>query len=273
MTEEKRGVVVDQTFWNNKYQTHATNWDLGSVSPPIKVYIDKIQNKASAILIPGCGNAYEAEYLVQQGFTDITIIDIAPALVAMLTKKFENNKNIRVVLGNFFAHKGKYDVILEQTFFCALEPAWRQKYVWKMHQLLSENGILFGLLFNRSFEVSPPFGGHLKDYELLFKESFNFKEIGVAENSIGNRAHSELFFEFKKNNFYKVNLYLIKGITGSEYNTTVIQKLLEIEGLKNASLNTAFSELLVVSKVEIAVKKLQEMISDDKKFNIRKALS
>jgi hypothetical protein len=68
-------------------------------------------------------------------------------------------------------------------------------------------------------------------------------------------------------------LYLIKGITGSEYNTTVIQKLLEIEGLKNASLNTDFSELLVVSKVEIAVKKLQEIISDDKKFNIKKALS
>jgi SAM-dependent methyltransferase len=265
-------IPLNQTYWNNQYEAHATGWDLGSVSPPIKSYIDKIQNKATAILIPGCGNAYEAEYLLQNGFTNITVIDIAPALVAVLEKKFENNKNIRIVLGNFFDHKGTYDLILEQTFFCALPPNLRQKYVWKMHQLLAEYGILSGLLFNRTFEVSPPFGGNLIEYQHLFQDAFVSNAIGVAQNSIVNRANSELFFEFQKNSFVKVNLYSIEGITCGGCKATVSQRLLEIEGVKNVSMNTDFSELLVVSEVKIAVEKLQEIISYDEKYHIKEAI-
>jgi hypothetical protein len=48
------------------------------VSPPIKAYIDTLKNKDIAILIPGCGNTYEAAYLLlEQGFTNVTVIDIA----------------------------------------------------------------------------------------------------------------------------------------------------------------------------------------------------
>jgi hypothetical protein len=43
-------------------------------------------NKDIAILIPGCGNTYEAAYLLEQGFTNVTVIDIAPTLVKILSK-------------------------------------------------------------------------------------------------------------------------------------------------------------------------------------------
>lgn len=168
------------------------------MSPPIKNYIDTIENKEAKILIPGCGNTYEAEYLLQQGFTNITVIDIAPTLVENLKEKFAGNKNIKVILGDFFEHKGNYDYIIEQTFFCALPPTIRQKYVWKMHQLLSDYGKLIGLLFNRKFDVSPPFGGSLKEYEQLFYKAFVFNSISLAANSISARANTELFFEFQK---------------------------------------------------------------------------
>jgi hypothetical protein len=45
--------------------------------------------------------AYEAEYLLEQGFTNITIIDIAPTS-CRFKKKFKNNPNIQIVLGDFF---------------------------------------------------------------------------------------------------------------------------------------------------------------------------
>ena len=118
-----------------------------------------------SVLIPGCGNTYEAEYLLEKGFTNITVIDIAPTLVEKLKEKFKNTTAIRIIQGDFFEHKGSYDLILEQTFFCALPPQMRQKYVWKMHHLLSKNGKIAGLLFNRSFEISPPFGGNTTEYE------------------------------------------------------------------------------------------------------------
>ena len=80
--------MLGGTYWSNRYDTDDTGWDLGQVSPPIKAYIDQLEHKNLRILIPGCGNTYEAEYLLQQGFTDVTVIDIAPTLVAKLKQKF-----------------------------------------------------------------------------------------------------------------------------------------------------------------------------------------
>jgi len=190
--------LLDQEFWNNLYISQDTGWDLGEVSPPIKEYIDTIKDKNISILIPGCGNSHEAEYLLSQGFSDITVIDIAPTLVENLQQKFKNNFNIKIVLGDFFAHQGEYDLIIEQTFFCALPPSMRQKYVLKMHQLLVEKGKLVGLLFNKTFEGGPPFGGNQAEYEQLFKNYFEFKIFELCHNSIKPRANAELFIEFQK---------------------------------------------------------------------------
>lgn len=189
---------LDAAYWEAQYKAKTTGWDLGQVSPPIQEYIDKIIDKKKRILIPGCGNSYEAEYLLEHGFTNITVIDIAPTLVAVLKEKFKNNPNIQIVLGDFFEHQGNYDLIIEQTFFCALPPTLREKYVWKMHQLLAEEGILAGLLFNRNFESGPPFGGSKEEYEKLFATSFDFLKMDLCDNSIAPRANSELFIEFKK---------------------------------------------------------------------------
>ena len=276
MSEEKCCVVtcdlpLDQTYWDNQYQANAIGWDLGQISPPIKTYIDTIENKDAKILIPGCGNTYEAEYIIQQGFTNVTVIDIAPTLVENLKKKFANNNNITVVLGDFFDHQGNYDFIIEQTFFCALPPTMRQKYVWKMHQLLKDDGKLIGLLFNREFEVSPPFGGSLAVYEQLFYEAFIFNTISLAVNSIPSRANTELFFESQKNNLNQVNLYHFEGITCSGCMNTVSNKFLEIDGVLNVSMNSNFSELIIVSKTAIELKTLQEIVSYDENYKIKKS--
>jgi SAM-dependent methyltransferase len=191
---------LDQQYWDAKYKNNATGWDLGKVSPPIKTYIDTLEDKNQSILIPGCGNSYEAEYLLSQGFTNITLIDIAPTLVKSLQEKFKDYPTIKIILGDFFEHQGKYDLIFEQTFFCALLPAIRENYVSKMHQLLSNNGKLVGLLFNRVFEGGPPFGGNKVEYEQLFTSDFTILKMDLCSNSIAPRANTELFIELQKIN-------------------------------------------------------------------------
>ena len=93
-------------------------WDIGFPSPAIKEYIDQLNNKNISILLPGCGNAYEAEYLLAQGFKDITLIDIAPLLTAALKKKFKNSpgEQVKIITGDFFEHIGTYHLILELFF-------------------------------------------------------------------------------------------------------------------------------------------------------------
>lgn len=199
LNEEKCCVVtcdmeLGETYWNNQYNALSTGWDLGEVSPPVKAYIDQLTNKSRRILIPGCGNTYEAEYLLQNGFSDITVIDIAPTLVAQLKEKFTGNPNINIIHGDFFEFEGEYDLILEQTFFCAIDPPLRKDYVAKMKALLVPGGKLAGVLFDREFEQQgPPFGGCKCQYESLFEKDFDFKTFELCYNSFVKRAGTELF--------------------------------------------------------------------------------
>jgi SAM-dependent methyltransferase len=261
---------LDQNYWDSQYQTNTTGWDLGVIATPLKHYIDGLTNKAIRILIPGCGNSYEAEYLVNKGFTNVTVIDIAPTLVENLKMKFSNNPNIAIVLGDFFDHQGEYDLILEQTFFCALPPTLRQKYVWKMHQLLSEKGLLSGLLFNRSFETGPPFGGSKAEYEKLFQISFSFNKLDLCLDSNLPRANSELFFEFQKNNKYNINLYQFQGITCTGCMQTVTEKFSNLNKVLNVSMSSDFETVLIVSDAKIDLEILQNEIAYDAKYKIIK---
>ena len=262
---------LDQTYWDDQYKAKATGWDLGLVSPPIQKLIDTIEDKNSAILIPGGGNSYEAEYLLQQGFTNITVIDIAPTLIEALQQKFVNQPHVKIILGDFFEHQGQYDWIIEQTFFCALPPTMRPKYVWKMHQLLAPKGKIAGLLFNREFEEGPPFGGNKVEYINLFSGAFTILKMDVCANSVVPRANSELFIELEKNTAAEVHLYNFEGITCSGCKATVSEKIAEIDSVINVNMNTNFSEVLIASKKEIVLKKLQDTVSYDEKYKIIKA--
>ena len=81
--------MLNDQYWSERYEKSQTGWDVGNVSPSLKEYFDQLTDKSVAILIPGCGNAYEAEYLLQQGFTDITLIDISGVLVQNLQEKLK----------------------------------------------------------------------------------------------------------------------------------------------------------------------------------------
>ena len=185
---------LGQDFWNDQYIANTTGWDLGQVSPPLKAYIDQLTNKDIKILIPGCGNSYEAEYLLKMGFTNVSLIDIAPDLVERLKAKFKSEPHIKIILGDFFSHEGQYDLILEQTFFCALDPGLRKNYVKQMTKLLKKDGKLAGLLFVKEFEkAGPPFGGSKEEYELLFRNDFELQVFESCYNSFDKREGTEIF--------------------------------------------------------------------------------
>ena len=190
---------LDQSFWNSRWQNQQTGWDIGMASPAIVAYMAQYLNKNAAILIPGCGNAHEANWLLENGFTNITLIDIAPKAVAILKEKYDKTPVINVILGDFFEHTGQYDLIIEQTFFCAIDPKLREKYVAQSSALLKPKGKIIGLLFSIDFERNgPPFGGNTSEYQALFEKHFSIKTIENCYNSIKPRANTEVFINFVK---------------------------------------------------------------------------
>lgn len=192
--------MPDKQFWENNYFTGQIGWDMGVTSPPLKGYIDQLADKKLHILIPGAGNSYEASYLLQKGFEHITVLDIAPTAVKRLREKSKDSSGrLRVIEGDFFNHEGKYDLILEQTFFCALEPERREEYARHMYDLLKPGGKLAGVLFNRMFEFGPPpFGGNESEYKKIFEPYFTFKVWEACYNSFPSRSGSEWFMIMEK---------------------------------------------------------------------------
>lgn len=191
--------LVNGSYWNNRWQQAETGWDIGHAAPAITTFMQTVADKDIKILIPGCGNAYEAEALAQAGFTNITLLDISETLVKQLSKKYRDSTAINVILDDFFKHEGRYDMILEQTFFCALNPALRQQYAVKAASLLAENGQITGVLFSRTFEQDgPPFGGSTEEYESYFGTLFEINKMETCYNSIPPRKGSEVFINFKK---------------------------------------------------------------------------
>jgi methyl halide transferase len=263
---------LDQNYWDSQYKSNTIGWDLGNASPPIREFFDQYENKNAKILIPGCGNAYEAKYLSDIGFTDITLIDIAPTLVDNLKSEFQNFSNIKIILGDLFEHRGSYDLIIEQTFFCALPPYMRPKYVAKMYHLLAVNGRLIGLLFDRTFENSPPFGGSKSEYLQLFSNTFLINHFEITPNSIEPRLNTELWIDITKNIKINVSLYSFEGITCSSCRISIQEKFQTISGVKNIHFNTSNDEVLIVCDNEIDLKLLSDLISYDPKYKISKIL-
>lgn len=194
-------VSLDKNYWDQRYKTSDFGWDLGEISPPLKTYFDGLQNKNLKILIPGAGNAYEAEYLFNNGFKQVFSCDFARSALNNLKQRCPDFPESQLLESDFFEVKEKeFDLIIEQTFFCAIHPALRKKYVEKMHELLKEGGKLVGLLFDDVLNVDePPFGGSAKEYKPLFETHFTAQRFEPCTNSIKPRAGRELFVELLKN--------------------------------------------------------------------------
>ena len=186
-------------YWEQRYINEQTGWDIGEVSAPLKEYFDQLQNKDLKILIPGGGNAHEASYLHHAGFTNVYVLDIAEQPKVNFLSSHPDFPADHWIGEDFFQHTGSYDLIVEQTFFCAIDPNRRAEYARKCHQLLNNSGKLAGVLFNCSFDGGPPFGGTETEYRKYFELLFRFKIWSACYNSIKPREMRELFIILEKN--------------------------------------------------------------------------
>lgn len=191
-------IKLDAEYWKQRYQNDDASWDIGSASTPLATYINQLTKKDIAVLIPGCGNSYEAELLINNGFNNVHVLDYAADPLRNFTAKNPSFPQDHLHCEDFFNHDGKYDLIIEQTFFCALNPSLRKKYAEKMYSLLKPSGKLAGVLFNCEFDKEgPPFGGDEKEYRMYFEPLFETR-MEPCYNSIPKREGRELFIILQK---------------------------------------------------------------------------
>ncbi len=186
-------IDLNANFWQERYDSQQTGWDLGTISPPLKAYFDQLTDKSIRILIPGAGNAHEAAYLHQLGFSNVFVVDLVQDVLDAFKLNHPSFNPEHLICANFFDLDGNFDLIVEQTFFCAIDPSLRADYALKMSELLSDQGKLVGLLFDRSFEGGPPFGGNKEEYFNYFEKYFALIRMEECYNSASPRLGSEIF--------------------------------------------------------------------------------
>ena len=190
---------LSEEFWDSRYKNEDTGWDLGEVSPPLKTYFDQLEDKNLKILIPGGGNSYEAEYLHDHGFRNVFVVDVSKTALENFSKRVPNFPKKHLLQENFFEIDTTFDLIVEQTFFCAINPSLRVAYAAKAYNLLNQKGKVVGLLFDAPLNTDqPPFGGCKKEYIDYFKPYFKIITMENAYNSVEPRSGRELFFRIDK---------------------------------------------------------------------------
>jgi methyl halide transferase len=190
----------NSNYWTARYLNNQTGWDTGTVTLPLKQYLDQIRDKTITILIPGAGNGHEAAYAFHNGFENVHILDFSPVPLDNFIKEYPYFPKDQIHQEDFFHHQQKYDLVLEQTFFCSLSPSLRKNYVKKMKEIIVPGGKLVGVLFNTVFEKEgPPFGGDKDEYLSLFEGHFIIDTMEACVNSIPPRMGRELFIKLINN--------------------------------------------------------------------------
>jgi SAM-dependent methyltransferase len=151
---------TDPRFWNERYASSRTPWDLGGVPAALMRFLAKHPGHGKRVLIPGCGSGYEVAPFAHAGYA-VTAIDFSPPAVARARARLGPTLGDHVVEGDFFSHDfadAPFDLVYERTFLCALPPELWPKIIARTASLLKPGGTLAGLYFFGEKDDGPPFG-------------------------------------------------------------------------------------------------------------------
>lgn len=181
--------------WQKHYETDDLRWDLEEVSPTFARLWESKQLVPGKTIIPGCGRGHEVIYLTERGF-EVTAVDFAEGAVSLLNQALkEKGLKSEILFKDFFELSSDYDqsfdLMLEQTFFCAITPSLRSHYVDTAARLLKSGGLLVGLFYETNEEGGPPFNTTYEDVRNHFSGLFTVERLEKATHSTERRKDKE----------------------------------------------------------------------------------
>ena len=183
--------------WEALYQRGFTGWELSRPAPPLASYFESSPPKGSRALVVGCGRGNEARLLAGLG-ARVTAIDIAPTAIEQ-AKAIASPVPIDYREADVFQLRGRppaFDLVVEHTCFCAINPARRDDFVAALADALVPGGALVGLFFAHGREGGPPFAVTEEELRARFSKAFEIEHLAVATDSVITRRGDELLARF-----------------------------------------------------------------------------
>ena len=194
-------------YWERSYQSDEMGWDLGESTPIFNQWIKTCKEPLS-ICVLGAGNGWDALHIAQQGHV-VTAVDFAASAVKNMQIASENNSlDIDICQMDIFdlnkVYTNHFDVVLEYTCFCAIDPSKRRDYLKIVRHILKYKGKLVGILFPTDKSPSaagPPYAIDVEQTIILISEYLSLIKREIPTLSIQPRVGREVFVIFEKDGY------------------------------------------------------------------------
>lgn len=202
MTED----VSQRAFWDAAYDEKRDGWELGGPSPVLARALSNLHPTGRPRgVVPGCGRGHEVIALAEAGVEAVGL-DFAAQAVAgarALIQTREATGTLKapasVVELDLFAALdaglGQFDLAVEHTCFCAIDPARRDEYVAVLAGLVRPGGLLLGVFYAHDRPGGPPFTTTEAEVRARLEAAFDVVGVSVPGDSIERRRGHELFIE------------------------------------------------------------------------------
>jgi SAM-dependent methyltransferase len=162
---EELEVASEPDWWNEIYQKGDMRWDNGGAHPLLDFLIPALKLTRCRVLVLGCGTGHDAAWWEKRGHI-VTAVDFSHEAIERARSIHGERESMRWIeadvlnlpSGDSRFAPGNFDIIFENTLFCAIPPGERETLVRNWYRLLSRRGRLVGLVPVMDKLAGPPFG-------------------------------------------------------------------------------------------------------------------
>ncbi len=189
-------------YWEEIYQAGRAGWDLGGPTPAMHRVLESGEIPTGRLIVLGAGRGHDARDFARHGFT-VTAVDFASEAVAAMRELSDPSAPTDIVQADIFSLPAEldhqFDVVLEYTCFCAINPARRAEYADVVARLVKPGGMYLALLFPLDHHAGgPPFAVSIDEALTLFrKRKFRLKRREVPDDSVWQRHGLEELLIYK----------------------------------------------------------------------------
>lgn len=183
--------------WEQRYREGRARWDLGGPAPAlVRAIQERPAPPALRVLVPGAGFGHDALAWARAGHR-VTSVDVAPSAVEGLRRMAARaGLGVDARLADLFALPpawgSAFDLVWEQTCFCAIPVERRLDYVRALAEALVPGGTYLGLFWNHGQPGGPPFDIAWPDVRGLFLGRFAEERVLAVPDSVPGRSHETL---------------------------------------------------------------------------------
>ena len=191
--------------WAARYEADDTPWDLGGPHPELARLLEAGDLASSAgrdrALVPGCGNGHDARALAAAGWR-VTALDCVEAVDAALASDLAaSGGELRITDALAFDGEGAFDLVWDHTFFCAIDPAARERWGGMVGRALAQDGTVVALVFPGDKPVEEGGPPHAFDGVVMGEAlgaTFELLHSAPVERGVERRTWSESVARYRR---------------------------------------------------------------------------